>query len=556
LWVYAGIEYVNLEKYQRAIECYEKAIKIEPQHKNALLRLGLAHFMKGNFQMGIEYVKKCVDIDSQYEDAWHFLGFFYSNIKNHQKAIECYEKAIETNPQIAELWVYAGIEYVNLEKYQRAIECYEKAIEIEPQQKNALLHLGGIYGILGNFQRGIEYIKNSIDIDSQYGNAWHVLGIIYSNLKKHQEAIECFEKTVEINPQIAVVWVNTGIEYLNLRKYQRAIEYLDRSTELDPQNIDIWFYKLDLCANLVKNYPKAIECLKRILEIDPENKRALSAIIETKINLDDIISSEQLTFIELNQIKKINNDLEKFIKQLNYIERIKNDIKKYAKMYKRIHFKKLAEKCNCPETILESVLEDLISQDEIKGFISGDYFVQDTMKLIIEFFIKNRCKSCHYFKYESKSCSILDEDGIYSRIEKNEKCIFFKEKEKLEPIEIRNLQSFLNSVDEVEIVELANKFRTSIDEIETLLKDLIREGIINGEISGSKFVPIKKFDYEQLEEYQPETGNLCGVCYGPTENQEVVKCRNCNATFHKDCILIYVEEHRRCPLCSSLFGWI
>ena len=92
--------------------------------------------------------------------------------------------------------------------------------------------------------------------------------------------------------------------------------------------------------------------------------------------------------------------------------------------------------------------------------------------------------------------------------------------------------------------------------MESLLKELLSEGIINGEILGSKFLPLKKFDYEQLEEYQPISENLCAICYRIIEVQEVSKCPNCNTNFHKDCISIYVEEYRRCPICSNLFGWI
>ena len=54
----------NLGEYQKAKECYEKAIKINPN----------------------------------YADAHYNLGVIFKELGENQKAKECYEKAIEINP--------------------------------------------------------------------------------------------------------------------------------------------------------------------------------------------------------------------------------------------------------------------------------------------------------------------------------------------------------------------------------------------------------------------------------------------------------------------------
>ena len=51
----------DLERFQEAIECYDKAIELNPNYSNAYCNKGLA----------------------------------LKNLKNHQDAIECYNKAIE-----------------------------------------------------------------------------------------------------------------------------------------------------------------------------------------------------------------------------------------------------------------------------------------------------------------------------------------------------------------------------------------------------------------------------------------------------------------------------
>ncbi|MHA1300309.1 MAG: RING finger domain-containing protein, partial [Candidatus Helarchaeota archaeon] len=172
-----------------------------------------------------------------------------------------------------------------------------------------------------------------------------------------------------------------------------------------------------------------------------------------------------------------------------------------------------------------------------------------------EFYIKNNCRDCVHFRYRSHSCSKLNEIQIYQFIEKAQFCPYFEKIEKSAD-DIRSIQSLLKEKDEIKLKELASKFETTISEIESWLKELVEDGIIKGEISGSKFIPLKEVNYEELDAYQFDTENQCAICHEPLETQETTSCRNCNANFHKVCILKYIEEHKRCPVCTSLFRWI
>lgn len=58
-WTFAGINYNLSKNYQKAIECFEKVVKIDPQFK----------------------------------EAWYSMGHAYKELGNHQKEVECFEKA-------------------------------------------------------------------------------------------------------------------------------------------------------------------------------------------------------------------------------------------------------------------------------------------------------------------------------------------------------------------------------------------------------------------------------------------------------------------------------
>jgi len=131
-----------------------------------------------------------------------------------------------------------------------------------------------------------------------------------------------------------------------------------------------------------------------------------------------------------------------------------------------------------------------------------------------------------------------------------------KKTKKIGKDKIRELQNLLKLVDEISIKEIAKKFNNSVESTKSWLYELLEDGIINGEISGAMLIPLKKVDYQSLEEYQPESGNQCAICYQIIETQEPSFCPSCNSFFHKDCILEYAKKYKRCPVCSETLRWI
>ena len=96
-WFKEGNALSDLGKFQEAIECYDKAIEINPDDAEA-------YYNKGNTLY---------------------------NLGEYQQAIECYDKAIEINPDGVEAYNNKGNTLYKLGEYQQAIECYNKAIKLD-----------------------------------------------------------------------------------------------------------------------------------------------------------------------------------------------------------------------------------------------------------------------------------------------------------------------------------------------------------------------------------------------------------------------------------------
>ncbi len=132
-WFKKGLDFYEKNNYQKAIECYKKAIESNPKFAYAWNGLGVAYGKLGSYQKEIEYYQKAIELNPNISMAWNTLGVAYGNLENHQKEIECCQKAIELSPNFAAAWNNLGNVFFAQGYYQKAKEHYQKAIESNPK---------------------------------------------------------------------------------------------------------------------------------------------------------------------------------------------------------------------------------------------------------------------------------------------------------------------------------------------------------------------------------------------------------------------------------------
>ena len=134
------------QKYDEAIECYEKAIKLKPQ--NADYWLGKADTLSAMGQVLAPY--------------WG--------------AKDCYEKAIELSPEDPYIWNNFGSFLFQPRWYDESISCFNQAIRFKPEMPEAWINKGRALCYQGNFDESIPCFDAAISADSGYSEAWEGKG--------------------------------------------------------------------------------------------------------------------------------------------------------------------------------------------------------------------------------------------------------------------------------------------------------------------------------------------------------------------------------------------
>jgi Flp pilus assembly protein TadD len=155
----------NLGRYNEAIECYDKAIEIDPNYVFALSGKGWALADSEKYNEAIECYDKAIEIDPNYVFALSGKGWALLNLGKPEEAIRYYDKALEINPNHTRAWNNKGWSVRKLGKPEEAIKYYDKALEINPYDVFALNNRANAMDDLGRTEEAIKYYDKALEIN-------------------------------------------------------------------------------------------------------------------------------------------------------------------------------------------------------------------------------------------------------------------------------------------------------------------------------------------------------------------------------------------------------
>jgi serine/threonine protein kinase len=191
---------------RQAIECFEKAIQLDPQF--ALAYSGLADCYcilrvygwisaKEGKPPALAAVTKAVALAPHLWEVNFSSGMyiFYYDPK-WLEAGPHFECAISINPQSSIAHGYCAIFYSLCRRNSEAAEHATQACQLDPV--SAFIHalIACANHIMGRDDRAESYARQSLELQPNYNFGLWMLGLALSSLERHQEAVETLERVV------------------------------------------------------------------------------------------------------------------------------------------------------------------------------------------------------------------------------------------------------------------------------------------------------------------------------------------------------------------------
>ena len=170
-----GWMYITFKNFDKAKECLEKSLELNPQSFWSLTRLGFLNFEQGNLKKAKRFFKKALDADPFQENAYSHLGEMYYFEKNYKEAEIFFRKELDRTLDHYESLYYMGCIYNLKKEYHRAIIFLEQALRYD------------------------EFSKRYYTVDDF--SIWKQLCLSYYKIREYDKSYEITQKVLRLKPE-------------------------------------------------------------------------------------------------------------------------------------------------------------------------------------------------------------------------------------------------------------------------------------------------------------------------------------------------------------------
>lgn len=264
-WNNKGGSFDALSRYEEAIECFDKAIAIDPLNATLWNNKGNALDKLGRHEDAIGCYDKALTIYSL-AGTWNNKGLALHALDRHEEAIGCFDRALAIDLQNAAIWSNKGGALEAVNRREEAIGCYDEALAIDPLMNRAWINKGSALGELGRYKEVIGCIDKALAIDPLSIHAWICMAVAFNSLGRHEEAIGCFDKALAIDPLSIHAWNDKGAALFALGRHEETINCYEKVLTINPREALAYFNKAVL-EDFMKRWSEAINSYQKFLEL-------------------------------------------------------------------------------------------------------------------------------------------------------------------------------------------------------------------------------------------------------------------------------------------------
>ena len=118
-----------MNEYEKAIDCYDKALEIEPKNYSANSNKGNSLRANKQFDESLEYLDKAINIDQNDFYSFNNKLILYRDCKKYDKSLELNQQLLKTFPDEEESLLEHFVktykemgEQYNVEKYKEKLQ--------------------------------------------------------------------------------------------------------------------------------------------------------------------------------------------------------------------------------------------------------------------------------------------------------------------------------------------------------------------------------------------------------------------------------------------------
>ena len=193
-----GIVFMNENKYNQALDDFNKAIELDPNKVKAYNNRGIIFYNQNKYNQALDDYNKALELDSNQVEIYINRGFLFNNEKKYDQALNDFNKAIQLDPNKVEAYINRGIVFINEKKYDQALNDYNKAIELDANNAQAYYNKGNVYFNEKKYDEAIINYSKAIGLRNDFFKAYYGRGLAKYYSGKKDAACEDLKQAADL----------------------------------------------------------------------------------------------------------------------------------------------------------------------------------------------------------------------------------------------------------------------------------------------------------------------------------------------------------------------
>ena len=168
LLYFVGTTFLQLKKYDEAINNFEQSLKYNSFFPETYNNLGVALAEKKKYSLALNNYNKAINLKVDYADAYLNRGISFIKLLKYDEAIRDFNIVISKDPYNSKAYNSLGNAFKGLEKYDQAIASFEKAIEINGNYLEAISNKANVFETQKKFKDSLNLINQIYKKDPNF----------------------------------------------------------------------------------------------------------------------------------------------------------------------------------------------------------------------------------------------------------------------------------------------------------------------------------------------------------------------------------------------------
>jgi predicted O-linked N-acetylglucosamine transferase (SPINDLY family) len=289
----SGMSHHRAGRLAEAQEIYRRVLALQPNHPDALHRLGMLMDHTGRPDAAVELIQRAIQLRPNLPGAHSNLGNALANAGRIDEAIASHRTALRLDPNSAEAQNNLGAVLANAGQLEEAISLFQRAIGRRPDFSEAHVNLGDALAGAGKLDEAIAAYRQAIRLRPDHFQAYDDLGNALQRKEQFDEAIATHRRAIQLKPDFAEAHNNLGNALRSNGQSDEAAASLQQAIRLKP-DYALAYYNLGNVLKDNRRLDEAIALYRQAIQLQPDLAAAhcnLGGALQDIGRIDDALIS-------------------------------------------------------------------------------------------------------------------------------------------------------------------------------------------------------------------------------------------------------------------------